>query len=275
MDPALISLVEAALGIASVVPLMPGGQKQIATADSGGQTVMVKIIELRPPYAAVARERATREVELLRKVAHPNVVRVLSVLTDVGNPPTHVAWLEEQLLGQDLRLLLGTPWDWPQTKRLAQDVLAALRALHAEDAIHRDLSPGNVRALPDGRFVVMDPGLARWLTKTTITGPTDPGTPGYMSPEHVIPTARPTAASDIFELGVLLFEALSGQQPIPYAGDFTDYATRLRDTQAPSISTLRPDLSPQQSEFVDTMLARQLPRRFLDTDEAETALAAL
>lgn len=275
MDPALIAAASAALGVSNARQAGGGGQKWVGLADGPQGPTIVKLIQLIPPYAAVALERARREVGVLAAISHPNVVCLESGLVELGSPPAGVCWMEEYLDGEDLDARLGRPWQWTDVREMARQVARGLAAFHDAGVVHRDLSPRNVRCLPDGTFKVMDPGIARLLAKTTITGPIDPGSPGYMSPEHVSPAARPTFASDVFALGVLMYEALTGASPIPFTGDVTDYAQRLRDGQASSVGVMRPDLAAGQVDFVDTCLQRQLARRYLDAREALDALMAL
>ena len=275
MDPAIYAAAASALGVTNLRPLGPGGQKLVAVADGpNGQTIL-KIVELVPPYAAVALERARREVGVLASISHPNVVRLESGLVELGTPPFAVCWLEECLDGEDLEARRGPAHPWTEVAAMASDVASGLTAFHDAGAVHRDLSPRNVRCLANGGHKVMDPGIARLLAETTITGPIDPGSCGYMSPEHVSPAARPTFASDVFGLGILMYEQLTGQCPIPFLGDRADYSRRLRDDQAPSIVGRRADLLPAQAKFVDTCLQRQLARRYLDAHEALDALATL
>src|SRR5689334_4873172 len=138
---------------------MSGGQKAVARCVQGsGEPAILKVIDLDPVHVD-ALERAHREVDLLQRISHPNVVQVLSPLQEIGDPPHAVAWLEEQLDGSDLRAAFasGQPWDWEQTRAMALDVAHGLSAMHAEKVVHRDLSPGNVMARLDGTFTVIDP----------------------------------------------------------------------------------------------------------------------
>jgi serine/threonine-protein kinase len=276
IDPSILTAAAAALTVTNLAALITGGQKFVGTADGpGSETRIVKIIEFVPPYAAIALERARREVHVLASINHPNVVKVVGGLVELGNPPSAVCWLEERLDGDDLRAHLGAPQPWATVRSMASDAFAGLAAFHADEVVHRDLSPNNIRCLSNGSHVVMDPGIARFLAETTITGTYDPGTPGYMSPEHVSPAASPTYASDVFGIGVLMYQYLTGSLPIPFSGDRVDYARRLRDEQGPSVGLIRTDLTPDEIAFVDRCLNRQLARRYLDAQEALDALAVL
>ena len=275
VNPTLLTEVEAALGLANLAPHVTGGQKTVAFADGLAGRTVVKVIELAPPYAALALERAHREVAVLTAIIHPNVVRLESGLVEIGSPVRAVCWREEYLDGTDLDGFIATLGDWTSAAEMASGVLAALSAFHATNAVHRDLSPRNVRRTADGTYKLMDPGVARLLAETTITGPMDPGTPGYMSPEHVSPVARPIFASDVFGVGILLHQALTGTVPVPFTGDRADYTRRLLTVSAPPLRTIRPDLAPDRARFVDTCLQRQAGRRYLDATEALAALGAL
>jgi serine/threonine protein kinase len=275
VSPTLLAQAETALGVTNLTVQITGGQKTVAFAERSGQRTVVKLIELVPPYASVALERARREVAVLAAISHPNVVRLESGLVELGTPVVAVCWLEEYLDGADLGTFINTLRNWDDAAAMARDVLAGLSAFHASGAVHRDLSPGNVRRLSGGSYKVMDPGVARIIAETTITGPVDPGTPGFMSPEHVSPAARPTFGSDVFSVGILMYQALTAQSPIPYVGDRADYFRRLVSDQAASVAVLRPDLTPGQVSFVDRCLQRQSARRFFDSDEALAGITGL
>jgi serine/threonine protein kinase len=91
----------------------------------------------------------------------------------------------------------------------------------------------------------MDPGRARHLDGTRMTVGGQPGTLRYLSPEHLNGySGAPTPASDVFCVGVLMFEALTGQIPIPYTGDLGDYLDRLRSVTMLDLTGLRGDLDP-------------------------------
>ncbi|MCA9624621.1 MAG: protein kinase, partial [Myxococcales bacterium] len=226
-------------------------------------------------HTTLVLERARREVEVLEGIDSPYVVRVLSGLIEVGSPLAGVAWLEEMLDGDDLRALVGTPWSWPEARQLAIDMARGLVAFHEAQVVHRDLSPGNVRRISAGAFKLIDPGLGRHLAKATVTGSFQPGTPGFMSPEHVIVGARPLPASDVFSAGVLLFVALTGRLPIDVGGDFDDYCDRLRAAQLDvQLDHIRGDLPGAAYELVGRCLESQSARRFLDGAELLSAAEA-
>lgn len=260
--------VQAALGTTELKPLQTGGQKLVYSAELEGVPVVVKVVPVPANgYAEQVVERARREVELLCTVESDYVVAVLSEAVEIGDRPEAVCWVEEYLDGEDLRnLKLTFPWSPDQVWRLILDVAHGLSACHELDVVHRDLSPGNVRRRGSGRFTLMDPGLARHLGKAALTGLYQPGTPGYMTPEHVA-GGKPITASDVFALGVLAYESLTARVPVPYLGDDNAYFHTLRTGQAPSVLDLRADAPAELAAVVDKCLQRQPARRYLDGRE--------
>ena len=264
---ALIGDVSAALGFDDPQALTQGGQKVVLKGTLSGAPAVAKIVLLAAgPNGDITLQRAHREVELLSAVDSERVVKVLTDAVEIGDPPSAVCWAEEYLDGADLTLHLSDAWGEAEVWSLLEDMAEALAACHELEVVHRDLSPANVRRLPDGRFVLMDPGLARHLEKTALTGAFQPGTPGWRSPEHV-PGGSPIPASDIFALGILAFYALSHSYPIDPTVDPGEYDRALVEQQAPSILTLCPGISRELAAIVDTCLSRQPARRFLDGAE--------
>jgi len=270
-----MELVEAsfmALGVENATPLTEGGQKWVFAAQLAGHDVVVKVVKLPDgPSANVVVERAHREVELLAAVDSPYVVKVLSDAVEVGDPPEAVAWVEERLEGVDLSRSLGAIWEEVEIFRLLSDIGHALQACHELDVVHRDLSPGNIRALPSGSFVLMDPGYAKHLRLAALTGVYQPGTAGYRSPEHVAGGST-SAASDIYCLGILAYYAATGSFPIDPSGPENEYDRRLLHSPAPDVTIARSDISTELALVINTCLNRQVARRYLDGSELLEAL---
>jgi serine/threonine-protein kinase len=174
-----------------------------------------------------------------------------------------VTWLEEYLDGDDLSdLLAAGPWDWSDARTLAIEVGRGLAALHEVKVVHRDLSANNVRRTTAGRFVVMDPGFARHTLRSGLTVGGQPGTPGFYSPEHLQSySGAPTASSDVFCVGILLFAALTGSLPIPVGMDPADYLARLSRVEVLDIDGLRPGLPDDVKRLLRLLLHPQPARR--------------
>lgn len=277
----LVAQAAAAIDVDDIEPLKQGGQKLVFRGTRRGVPVVLKVVLLQRPFHSYLLERARREVGLLAAIDSANVVKVMSDLvlvpTDVSTPNEALAaaWIEEELDGSDLSDLVGHQWGWDDVEFMLREVAAGLQELHGRKVIHRDLSPGNVRRLDSGRWKVMDPGLAKHLAESSITGFYQPGTPGFMSPEHVPGSSGPNPSSDVFALGILAFLALSNDLPISTDGGEAEYYRRLREEQCRSIGTVRVDLSGPQQALVDRMLRRQSARRFLDATELLEGLKKL
>ncbi|MGO1667598.1 serine/threonine-protein kinase [Flaviflexus sp.] len=271
----LINNVCAALAFEDAEFLDQGGQKYVLKGKLSGAPSVAKIVPvIQGPNGEVTLKRAQREVELLSAVDSDRVVKVLTDAIEIGDPTEAVCWVEEFLDGEDLNRTLNHRWKESEVWPLLHDMAEALTACHDLQVVHRDLSAGNVRMMSNGRFVLMDPGLARHLAKSALTGGFQPGTPGWRSPEHV-PGGDPVPASDVFALGILAFYALSGAFPIePHCAQH-EYDLALVERQAPSIATLVPEVSAELRTIIDTCLNRQPARRYMDGSELKVALETL
>lgn len=250
------------LHVTDVRELREGGQKTVRLVDSEDGQLVMKVIALESD-APQALQRAKREVELLQTINNDHVVRVASDLTEIEEPPVGVAWLEEYLDGEDLGDLFTHPWSWDETRALGLEVAEGLAAMHDVSVVHRDLSANNIRRRADGSFVVMDPGFARHTLRSGLTVGGQPGTRGYLSPEHLKSySGVPTAASDVFCVGILMFAALTGGiLPIPADGDPVDYVARLEVGDILDIDAVRPGLPDEVVAVMRRTLHPQPARR--------------
>jgi serine/threonine protein kinase len=235
----------------------------------------MKVVAL-PSSSPTPLQRAEREVALLKSLTSPHVVAVESDLCRIGNPVEGAAWLEERLDGDDLSAHLGSQWAWADAAEMGYQVALGLAAGHEAGVIHRDLSPRNIRQLSNGDYKVMDFGVARFTLLTGVTVGGQPGSPGYHSPEHLNGySGVPIAASDVFGVGVLMYQALTGNVPIPYLGDDHDYVRRLAAVEVADIATLRPKLGPEKVAVIRRALHPQPARRFRDGQSLAAALEPL
>lgn len=251
----------------------PGGQKAVRLVEHAGIDCVLKVVAIGSTSDDTLK-RAAREVELLAGIDSPNVVKVKSGLVTIGDPVRGAAWLEEYLDGEDLGPLLGArQWSWDEARQMGIQVSNGLAEGHARKVIHRDLSANNVRRLSDGTYKVLDFGFARHTLRSQVTFNGQPGTPGFLSPEHLNSySGGPATMSDVFQVGNLMYCALTRKLPYPYTGDDADYITRLRAGAMTALSVERPDLTPEQLEVVNRALHPQPARRFINAASLRDAL---
>lgn len=156
------------------------------------------------------KQRFIQEARSAARLAHPNVVNVF----DQGQDDDSAYLVMEYLPGITLRDLLQQhgPLTSEQTIDIAEAVLSGLAAAHKAGIVHRDLKPENVLLADDGRIKIGDFGLARAVTANTATGAALLGTIAYLSPE-LVTRGIADARSDIYAVGIMMFEMLTGEQP--------------------------------------------------------------
>lgn len=265
-----------ALGVTDEGPIgAVGGQKAVRLVSREGKTFVLKVVALEFATDETLK-RAQREVQLLADIDNPNVVKVKSDLVELGAPVHGAAWIEEYLDGDDLgNLLFGALWEWSDVKSMGAQVANGLAAGHEKSVIHRDLSANNVRRLSNGTYKVLDFGFARHTLRSGLTVAGQPGTPGYLTPEHLNSySGGPMQMSDVFQVGILMYTALSGASPYPWLGDDNEYITRLKNGAMKPIGEHRPDLSQAQIEVLQRTLHPQPARRFRNAAALRDAMEA-
>lgn len=275
IDGALVQEACDALDVSSPDQIFVGGQKAVFRVDHDGELMVLKVIALESARPDVM-PRAQREVELLQEINSPYLVKVNSELVTLGTPVSGVAWLEEHLEGKDLEDIFAELTAWPMAAEMGLHVARGLASMHERRVVHRDLSPRNVRRRDDGRFVVLDPGYARHELRSDLTIGGQPGTPGFASPEHLEAySGVPTAFSDVFCVGILVFRALCGEVPIPHRGDDADYLRRLHRVERGRIEDYRTDLTADQVALLDRCLHPQPARRYRNGGDLAKAIEAV
>lgn len=219
-------------------------------------------------------ERFRREVKLARRVTHKNVARTFDIGEHDGDRFLTMEFIEGEMLGALLARRGRLPI--PDVVRFGLDVCAGLSAAHAAGVLHRDLKPENVIVARDGRAVITDFGIARAVStgelSRTVGGLV--GTPAYMAPEQVEGATDLDARADLYALGTMLYELLTGQTA--WGGDsvVTIAAGRLLKPP-PDIRSVLPNLDPRVAELVQKLMARRRDDRFASADETAEALGAL
>ncbi len=188
-----------------------GGMGEVFRADDLklGQPVALKFLPSRVAHDSSRLELLLEEVRVARRVSHPNVCRVY----DVGEADGRHFISMEYMDGEDLATLLRRIGRLPRDKaaQIARQICAGLAAAHEQDVVHRDLKPANVMIDGRGRARITDFGLAR-EAEAISGGDAREGTPAYMAPEQLA-GREVSARSDIYALGLVLYELFTGHQP--------------------------------------------------------------
>lgn len=202
------------LGHRFVRELAAGGTSMVYLAESerAGEMVVLKVLRDSPDVGGEHLQfaRFLQEYQLISKVRHPNVVRIL----DLGIADDHAYLAMEYFPRGDLRSQIARGLQGAQALRNLAQMAAALQVVHAVGVLHRDLKPGNIMLRTDGTVALIDFGLAKHAKidiEITATGEIF-GTPYYMSPEqgHGQPLDE---RSDLYSLGVIFHEMLTRQKP--------------------------------------------------------------
>jgi serine/threonine-protein kinase len=219
------------------------------------EQVAVKV--LRPEVASVlGPARFHREVEILRLMAHPNIVPIL----DAGIAGELLYLVMPFVAGETLRVRLERegPLALSDVLTIAGDIAAALDYAHAEGIIHRDIKPANI-LLTERGALVCDFGLARAIDRA-VREPISSsgfvlGTPSYMSPEQATGERRLDARSDIYALGCVVYEMLAGEQAFTGPSSQAILARQLVERPRP-IRTVRPQVAEGMEHAILAALAK-------------------
>jgi serine/threonine-protein kinase len=225
-----------------------------------GQTVAIKVPYMQFESDVIFYGRFQREEEVLRRLNHPNVIRVV---TPRKKSRMYIAM--EFIDGTSLREIIRgeQPMNPERALALARQICEALIYMHSEGVVHRDLKPENILVTGDGIVKIMDFGIAldehaRRLTWSGLSSTI--GTPDYMAPEQVS-GRRGDVRTDIYSLGVILYEMLSAN--LPYAGSNVYNMMRAKTSEDPQPpSRFWPDLDPRLEEIVLHAIERNPKNRY-------------
>jgi serine/threonine protein kinase len=244
-----------------------------------GEPIALKVLKTEVASDVVTVERFRRESQLARQVTHRNVCRTYDFGQHRIDDGAAVTFITMELLrGSSLAHHLAakgrmTPDD---ALPLVEQMAAGLDAAHAAGVVHRDLKPGNIMLVAEARrLVITDFGLARNYglddQTLTITGETI-GTPLYMAPEQVMAGAQSiTPATDIYALGMVMYEMLTGALPFT-GGSVTVMALKRLKEVPPPPRLLQPDLDPRWQGAIMRCLERDPQRRFACAGDVVEAL---
>jgi serine/threonine protein kinase len=229
-----------------------------------GRRLAIKILERRDKLPAEALDRFLQEARAPAKIGHPNIVEVL----DAGTEPDGTPFIAMELLeGETLDEVIKRD-HVVQPRALAaimDQLLEGLGAMHARGLVHRDLKPANIFLCRGGstplRVKLLDFGIAKALGEEgrTKSGYVI-GTPAYMAPEQMRNARSATPKSDLWSVGVMLYECLAGHRP--FRGETFGLLAQISGpSPSPALAAIAPALPPALTDLVDALLAKDLGSR--------------
>jgi serine/threonine protein kinase len=247
-----------------------GGMADVWLAEDAHlqRRVALKVLHRRFAQDREFVERFRREAEAAAGLTHPNVVSVYDRGEVEGTYYIAMQYVE----GATLKQLIESGLTPDQAVELIRQVLEAARFAHRNGIVHRDLKPQNVIVDPEGKAIVTDFGIARaGVSDITQTGSVM-GTPHYLSPEQA-QGFEVTAVSDLYSVGVILYEALTGR--VPFEGESAVAVAMKQVSQPPQRpSSINPQVSPALDAVVMRALEKEPGNRFQSADAFIAALDA-
>lgn len=251
-----------------------GAARVFAARTPEGQLVALKVLHPQLTVSVTA-DRFLREIELVRRLEHPHIARLL----DSGEGDWLIFYVMEFIPGPTLRMHLDRVRraSISDTVQVARTLLSALACAHRQNIVHRDVKPENV-VLSESGAVLVDFGIAKavaeaGMDRLTRSGYTV-GTSTYMSPEQIAGAPDIDARTDIYSLGCLLFECLAGRPP--YDGGRDDLVlTHHRIAPVPDVRALRPDTPEPLAHALLRAMAKNRDDRFGSAEAMDAEFAPL
>jgi len=280
------------------MPLSPGQRlaqyEVLSSLGSGGMGEVYRArdqrldrevaIKVMAPHVASdpeMRRRFETEAKAVAALSHPGILSIYELVVVDGVPVAVMELLEGESLRQRLR---RGPIEWREAVRIAASVAEGLAAAHAKGVVHRDLKPDNVFLVPDPgapgaiRVKILDFGIAKLTGRALAGQPGRPrtknlilGTPAYMAPEQCRGATELDARADLYAVGCLLFELLTGRPPFVASGDGEVMAMHIYEPP-PRLSNLAPHLPVELDALLAKLLAKDPADRI---PSAAYALATL
>jgi formylglycine-generating enzyme required for sulfatase activity/serine/threonine protein kinase len=245
-----------------------GGQGEVWLAQDSRlrRRVALKILHRGVAASDDALLRFRREAEIASKLDHPGLCAVFDVGREQGRAWMAMRYVEGETVSKKIAARLGRPGDADAIAgwvKIVEDTARAVHAAHEVGVVHRDLKPSNVVVGKDGAPVVLDFGLARdeGSGQATLTAPGAVfGTPAFMAPEQLLGHAVIDRRADVFALGAVLFQALTGR--LPREGPTFEAIRAVAFDPIPTVRKLNPAVSEDLAVVVATALAPDLGLRY-------------
>lgn len=243
-----------------------GGMAHVYKAEdlALGRIVAVKVLRESLTADPEFLARFQREARAAASLSHPNIVTV----HDIGQDRGRYYIVMEYVDGQNLKDLIRkeAPFPIERALDLAVQICAGVGYAHRAGIVHCDVKPQNVLVTPDGRAKVTDFGIARALSSATIPlSEAVWGTPHYFAPEQAA-GKPPTPASDVYAIGVILYEMLTGRLPFD-ADSYTALALKHMHEEPPRLSQFNPHIPEQLESIVHKVLAKEPSARYRTAEQ--------
>ena len=234
-----------------------------------GRTVAIKTL-VHSFGAAPQQKQFLREAQIVGQLSHPAIVN----LFDVGVEETGIAYLVmEHIEGRTLQQVLSeSPVPWPRACSWAADLASALGRAHQCGIIHGDVKPANIMVTDDGHVKLSDFGIARFATQVSGSGRIM-GTPAYLAPEQILGEPH-SSKSDLFSLGIVLYQMLTGVPPFD-GSSVAAVCAQILSTNPPAPSKRNPALPPGLDHIVLRCLAKDPADRYPSAEALAASLYPL
>jgi len=256
-----------------------GGMSEVYRArDPQGQTVAIKILQERDPYLVAKFIQEGNQIGPLLR-GHANIVYVY---TFGRSPDNRLYIVMEYLEASSLRRILKGPLDEQEAVRIMAKLCDALAFAHQHQIVHRDIKPENILVAPDGAVKILDFGIAKLTSASTVTRDKIVGTPEYLSPEQA--RGEPVLpASDVYSLGIVLYEMLTGTVPFSRPHNKEPYKAAMEiirqhlEEKPRAMQSRNPQVavSPRLERITMRALDKDLKRRYATAREMGRALGYL
>lgn len=227
--------------------------------------------EFEEEHVQEVKDRFFKEAEIAGKLSHPSIVSIY----DAGEDYDLTYLAMEYLEGKDLREYCKK--DNLKSLRnvlyIVSEVALALDHAHSQGVIHRDIKPGNIMLLDTGKVMVTDFGIAKAISSTATKSGVVIGTPNYMSPEQ-INGQKIDGRSDLFSLGIVMFEMLTAQLPF-HGKNITNLLYKITQEKHPSIRSINPKIPKVCEQIVNKALEKDPAMRFQSGNEMAAYLKAV